>query len=99
MTIDSFQVGQEVKVQINDVKSFGGNGSKWVDGIVTDKWMSSPKGSGERPFPMIKVKYIHTYYRKLKDNYNGIVWIGEEGEYYDKENESLFFYDNTISAK
>ena len=99
--IEDFEVGQKVQVQINDVRSISNN-TKWVDGVVTGKGHIYPVGSnGERfkPYPKLKVKYIHTYYRKLKDKYDGIVWIGEEGEFYDEENEALFITRDTVKSK
>jgi hypothetical protein len=95
--ISDYQIGQSVHVKITDART---GKDVWRDGIVIDKGMIYPSaGSHHAPYPKVTVKYIHTYYRKLKDNYNGIVWIGEEGEFYDKENESLFIYETEIKPR
>jgi len=97
MNIESFQVNEKVMVKIPNLRSKTPNAEHFVEGIVTSKGMIYPShGSKHPPYASFKVKYIHTYYRKLSDKYNGLVWVGEEGEIYDKENESLFFYESTI---
>lgn len=96
MNIQDYQVGEKVMVKITDIRS-DKHAEVWREGIVTDKGYIHPS-IGERfpPYPKFKVKYTHTYYRVIEEIYNGIVYIGCKGEFYDKENESLFFYDSTI---
>jgi len=97
MNIEDFKIDEKVMVKIPDLRSKTPNAEKFVEGIVTDRGMiHASYGSKHNPYPKFKVKYIHTYYRKIKDKYDGLVWIGEDGEIYDKENESLFFTEETI---
>lgn len=94
MKIEDFNIGDKVQVLITNPKE---NKDEWRNGEVINKGIIYPTGTQRHdPYPKFTVKYTHTYYRKLKDNYDGIVWVSEDGEFYNKENESLFFIDGTI---
>lgn len=94
---EDFEIGEKVLVKITDVKS-DKHAEIWREGVVTDKGHIHPSSSVERfkPYPKFKVKYIHTYYRVTKEKRDGLVYVGCEGEFYDKENESLFFTKGSI---
>lgn len=96
MKITDYKVDDKVKVLINNPKN--NNLNEWRDAKVIKHQTIHWGGSGIRhePYVVLVVEVVRTYYRKLKDLYNGIVWVGETFEFHDKLNTELIIYADQI---
>lgn len=84
--IKDLTVGTSVEVHIYDPKT---TKTTWRKGIVTGAGMIHPsQGCRHKPYPKVKVKYIHTYWKQGA--------YLNTGKYYDKENEALFINEKQI---
>jgi hypothetical protein len=113
--IDDYKVGDEVMVLMETLKAHGA--TEWRRGkVVAVNHVSATRpcyrsygynsGNNSYNYPIVEVE--RTYYRKTKDLYNGVVWVGEEGEIYNKINQEGFvqncqikkiFVDNLLISK
>ena len=93
-----YNKGDEVDVLINNPRN--NNKDEWRSAKVVEKRTIYSYGSSRHtPYDVLIVEVIRTYYRKIKDIYNGIVWIGEEHEFYDKLNTEMVIYYNQVRVK
>ena len=98
--IDDYKLGDEVMVLMETLKS--PSATEWRRGkVVKMNHVSATRphrclggGNNEYSYPIVEV--VRTYYRKTKDLYNGVIWVGEEGEIYDKLNQEGFLQNGQI---
>ena len=84
--IDDYKVGDEVMVLMETLKV---NGTEWRRGkVVQMNHVAASRYNNAYNYPIVEV--VRTYYRKLKNNYKGVIWVGEDFELYDKLNQEGF---------
>ena len=99
MEMKDYKPGDKVKVLMNNPRL--DNKDEWRDGEVIDNRLVYPnRGERHKPYPMVIVRVIRTYC-KASPNYMWIdgnipVFVDNTLEFYDKQNEEGFLYENQI---
>lgn len=84
--IKDLAIGTAVEVHVHDPKT---SKTVWRKGVVTGTGMMYPsEGCRHKPYPKVKIKYTHTYWKQ------GV--YADIGKYYDKENEALFINEKEV---
>jgi hypothetical protein len=99
MEMKDYKPGDKVKVLMNNPRL--DNKDEWRDGEVLDNRMVYPgRGEHHRPYPIVIVRVRRTYckatptYRWINGNIP--VFVDNTLEFYEKENDEGFIYENTI---
>ena len=96
-----YKAGNVVEVLMNNPRE--GNKPEWREGEVLDNRMIYPSnGSHHPPYPIVIVRVRRTYC-KATPVYNFIgnipIFVDNTLEFYEKENDEGFIYENTIRLK
>jgi hypothetical protein len=101
MELKNYKAGNEVQVLMNNPRN--DNKDEWRDGEVLDVRMIYPRnGERHQPYPIVIVRVKRTYckatpvYRMLG---NIPVFVDNNLEFYEKENDEGFLYENQIRLK
>jgi hypothetical protein len=101
MSMKDYKAGNVVEVLMYNPALEGKE--EWREGEVLDNRMIYPSnGSHHRPYPMVIVRVKRTYC-KASPVYRFVgnipVFVDNSLEFYDKENDEGFVYENTIRLK
>ncbi|HLO91587.1 MAG TPA: hypothetical protein VK172_10530 [Lentimicrobium sp.] len=93
-----YKAGDQVEVLMNNPRN--ANKDEWRKGEVIDNRMIYPsRDERHHPYPIVIVKVVRTYC-KATPNFRMIgtvpVFVDNTLEFYDKENEEGFLYENQI---
>lgn len=70
---------------------------EWRKATITGKGCVYPTNySRHSPYPYITVEVERTYYRKIRDKFVDILWVGEEGEFFNKTTTERFYHDDQV---
>jgi hypothetical protein len=98
MEMLNYKAGDQVEVLINNPRLE--NKDEWRKAEVIDNRMIYPShGSHHRPYPMVIVRVTRTYCKatpKYRMVGNIPVFVDNSLEFYDKENDEGFVYENQI---
>lgn len=101
MEMKEYKTGDRVEVLMNNPRN--DNKDEWRTGVVTDIQMISPsRGEKHKPYPMVMVKTVRTYFKSVpryENKFNTKVYVGDDGTFYDKENTEGFIYENQIKLR
>jgi hypothetical protein len=99
MEMKDYKPGDKVRVKMNNPRL--DDKEEWRNGEVVDNRMVYPaRGERHKPYPIVIVRVTRTYckatplYRWINDNIP--VFVDNTLEFYDKENEEGFIYENQI---
>jgi hypothetical protein len=101
MKLSEYKVGEKVEVWISNPKL---DTKIWVDGEVLDKRIIEPNvGERHNPYTILIIRLKRTFC-KAEPEYNFIngtipVFIGNEFEFYEMENDEGFIYNNEVRLK
>lgn len=102
MEIKDYKAGDKVEVLINNPQN--DNNAEWRDAEVLDKRIIYPSsGSKHPPYPILIVRTRRTYckatpvYRFVGGNIP--VFVDNNLEFYDKDNDEGFVYEKEIRLK
>ena len=99
--LNEYKAGDEVEVMVNNPRNE--NLNEWREAEVLDKRMIYPSnGSHHPPYPILIVRLTRTYC-KATPVYHFIgnipVFVDNNLEFYDKENDEGIIYKNQIRVK
>ena len=102
MKINDYNAGDDVEVLMNNPRNH--NKDEWRAGKIIDKRLIYPSGLGtSRPYPILIVRVRRTFckatptYRWIDTNIP--IFVDNKLEFYDKENDEGFFYEDYIRLK
>jgi len=100
MEMKDYKAGDLVQVKINNPRLDNKDG--WRDAEVLGNRMIYPREHGGKPYPIVIVRVKRTYC-KATPLYSWIgnipVFVDNSLEFYDKENDEGFVYENTIRPR
>lgn len=101
MEINEYKSGDNVEILMNNIQT---NENEWRDAEVLDKRTIYPNaGERHKPYPMLIVRVIRTYCKATPKykwiNGNIPVFIDNDLEFYDKENDEGIIYKEQIRLK
>jgi hypothetical protein len=101
MERNDYKAGDQVRVKMNNPRNE--NKEEWRDGEVLDVRMVYPKSpERHKPYPIVIVRVRRTYC-KATPTYRFIgnipIFVDNTLEFYERENDEGFIYDNTIMLK
>ena len=101
MTLDEYKAGDQIEALITNPQT---NKEGWVNAEVLDKRMVYPnRGERHRPYPILIVRLKRTYCNATPIytwiNGNIPVFVNNKLDFYEKENDEGFVYDNQIRLK
>jgi len=101
MEIDDYKSGDKAEILMHNIQT---NENEWRDAEVLDKRIIYPTGSSKhRPYPILIVRVVRTYCKATPKykwlNGNIPVFVDNDLEFYDKENDEGIIYSNRIRIK
>ena len=101
MKIDDYKSGDKTEILMYNIQT---NENEWRDAEVLDKRIIYPSaGSKHKPYPILIVRVIRTYckatpkYRWIDGNIP--VFVDNDLEFYDKENDEGILHKDEIRMK
>ena len=102
MKLSEYTIGQACEVMMLNIQT---DEDEWRPAQVVNSTVIYPEhGAKHRPYTMLFVKVIRTYYKSepvmVYDEDLGVdIYGGDEGIFYDKENIEAIIYDKQVRPK